>query len=271
MRLVVRALVVVCWMALLAVPASQAQSFETIHSYDVQIVVRADGSMRVTETIAYDFGPYERHGILRSIPTRLTYDDRYDRVYPLAVESVGATGGASADFDVSDEPGGITQIKIGDPDRTVSGEHTYRIVYVIQGAMNGFADHDELYWNAIGDEWDVSVQAATVSVSMPGRIVQAACYAGPYGSYLPCDRVKANGDTARFRQAQLGAFQALTVAVAMPKGIVAQPVPQLVERWSIDRAFARNPATLGISGALLALIGAASVGSCGPAGVTAGS
>jgi len=247
-------LIVGCWMALLVAPGARAQSFETIHSYDIQIVVHTDGSMRITETISYDFGPYERHGIFRRVPTRLAYDDRYDRVYPLTVESVGATGGASADFDVSDEPGGITQIRIGDPDRTIGGQHTYRIVYVVQAAMNGFKDHDELYWNVIGDEWDVTVQSATVTVTMPGRVAQAACYAGPYGSYLPCDRAKMDGDIARFRHAQLGAFQALTIAVAVPKGVVARPTPHLVERWSMDRAFARTPTTLGVSGGLLALI-----------------
>jgi uncharacterized membrane protein YgcG len=247
-------LMVGCWIALLVAPGARAQSFETIDSYDIRIVVQTDGSMRITETIAYDFGPSERHGILRRIPTRLAYDDRYDRVYRLTVESVGATEGASADFEVSDEPGGITQIRIGDPDSTVSGQHTYCIVYVVQGAMNGFGDHDELYWNAIGDEWDVTVQSATVTVTMPGRITQVACYAGPSGSYLPCDRAKMDGDVARFRHAQLGAFQALTVVVAVPKGIVAQPAPHLVERWSIDRAFARTPATLGLSGALFVLI-----------------
>ena len=247
-------LMVGCWIALLVAPGARAQSFETIDSYDIRIVVQTDGSMRITETIAYDFGPSERHGILRRIPTRLAYDDRYDRVYRLTVESVGATEGASADFEVSDEPGGITQIRIGDPDSTVSGQHTYCIVYVVQGAMNGFGDHDELYWNAIGDEWDVTVQSATVTVTMPGRITQVACYAGPSGSYLPCDRAKMDGDVARFRHAQLGAFQALTVVVAVPKGVVAQPAPHLVERWSIDRAFARTPATLGLSGALFVLI-----------------
>ncbi len=81
-----------------------------------------------------------------------------------------------------------------------------------------------------------------------------ACWAGPYGSYLTCDRAKMDGDIARFRHAQLGAFQSITVAVAVPKGVVAQPVPHLVERWSMDRAFARTPTTLGVSGGLLVLI-----------------
>ena len=40
---------------------------------------------------------------------------------------------------------------------TITGRHTYEIVYRVQGAMNGFADHDELFWNAIGDQWEQSI------------------------------------------------------------------------------------------------------------------
>ena len=132
-----------------------AQTSEVIHSYDVAIEIRADDSIRVTEVIAYDFGSTPHHGIFRDVPTREAYDDRYDRVFPLHVESVEATGGASADYEVSQEPGGITRIKIGDPDETITGAHTYTIVYTVEAAMNGFRDHDELYWNAIGEYWEV--------------------------------------------------------------------------------------------------------------------
>ena len=97
---------------------------EVIRSYDVTIEIRADDSIRVTEVIEYDFGSPPHHGIFRDVPTREAYDDRYDRVFPLHVESVAATGGASADYEVSQEPGGITRIKIGDPDETTHRRRT---------------------------------------------------------------------------------------------------------------------------------------------------
>ncbi len=239
---------------LFTAPAAEAQAGESISSYDVHIVIRSDDSLRITETIGYDFGSTEHHGIYRDVPTRLRYDDRYDRIYPVKVESVGATGGASAQFEVTDEPGGITRVRIGDPDQTVTGSHTYRIIYSVDAAMNGFADHDELYWNAIGDDWDVLVDQVRVTVSAPGRIGDIACYAGSPGSYLRCDRARFDGDTARFRQAELFPFQALTVVVSLPKGAVAPPTPVLEERWSLDRAFSRTPMTIGLSGLLFLFI-----------------
>ena len=237
-----------------------AQTSEVIHSYDVAIEIRADDSIRITEVIAYDFGSSPHHGIFRDVPTREAYDDRYDRVYPLHVESVEATGGASADYEVSQEPGGITRIKIGDPDETITGAHTYTIVYTVEAAMNGFRDHDELYWNAIGAYWEVPVETATATVSAPAPITDITCYAGPVSSTAPCDKARILEDgTARFRQSNLFPFEAFTVVAALPKGVVAEPKPLLVEPWSIGRAFSRTSSTLGLSGGLLLLL----VAGCG--------
>ncbi len=44
------------------------------------------------------------------------------------------------------------------------------------------------------------------------------------------------------------------MVVALPKGVVAEPQPRLVEPWSIGRAFSRTSATLGLSGGLLVLL-----------------
>jgi uncharacterized membrane protein len=248
--------IVACFAALALWPGTpaSAQASEAIRSYDVKIEIRADDSILVTETIEYDFGSAQRHGIIRDVPTRLRYDDRYDRVYPLHVESVAATGGASAAFAVSSEPGGITRIRIGDPDVTTTGVHAYRVVYTVQAAMNGFDDHDELYWNAIGYGWNVPIDHATVVVSAPDEILATACYAGPEGSYSVCDKKRLERRTARFAQKGLFPFEALTVVVSLPKGAVAEPHPQLVEPWSFGRAFSRTAVTLGMSGGLLVLV-----------------
>jgi Predicted membrane protein (DUF2207) C-terminal domain/Predicted membrane protein (DUF2207) N-terminal domain len=248
------ALVAVAATALGAGAPARAQTGESIHSYRVRIDIRPDDSIRITEVIEYDFGSSQRHGIFRDVPTRETYDDRYDRVFPLHVESVSATGGASAQFDVSNEPGGITRIKIGDPDATTSGVHTYAIVYTVDAAMNGFADHDELYWNAIGDQWSVPVGHATATVNAPAGILDTVCYAGPVRATTSCDKQKVMGETARFTQSGLFPFEAFTVVVALPKGSVAEPHPRLVEPWSFGRAFSRTPISLGVSVGLLALL-----------------
>jgi hypothetical protein len=95
---------------------------------------------------------------------RFRYDDRYDRVYPLEVLGVWTSAQTPGEYTLEDVDNTL-RIRIGDPDRTITGQHDYRIVYRVQGALNGFADHDELYWNAIGADWEVPI-GVTASVEV---------------------------------------------------------------------------------------------------------
>lgn len=232
---------------------AQGSAFESIKRYDVRIDIQRSGSTLVTEIIDYDFGSVAKHGIFRDIPERLHYDDTYDRIYRIDVVSVTAVG-APADFEVEHQGGGILHIRIGDPDVTVSGEHVYTIVYRVDGALNGFADHDELYWNAIGADWDVQIDQASVRVTGPAPVTKVACFTGPVGSTLWCAKAVIKNGAAVFNQPTMPPYNALSVVVALPKGSVASTAPILEERWSLDRAFERTPSTVGGSVGLLAVI-----------------
>ena len=239
-----------------AVPAA-AQAGESIRDYDVQLAIGDDGVLTATETITYDFDGADRHGIFREVPVRFRYDDRYDRVYPLHVRSVTATpSGTPAGVKVETE-GRIKRLRIGDPDKTVTGVHTYKIVYTVEGALNGFTDHDELFWNAIGTNWSVPIAQANVRVTAPAPIGQVACFAGPEGSRLPCASSTKDGAQATFSHTSLNPFDGLTVVVGFPTGAVPAPKPVLDERWSAARAFRLTPVTGTSAGLLLAAVVAA--------------
>src|SRR4051812_23856786 len=155
-----------------------AWAAESISRYDVQVSVSRDGSLHVREKIAYDFGDSQRHGIFRTIPVRYTYDDTQDRVVDVTDVRVASPTGASTDVDRS-EDGGILTLRVGDPNREVTGRQTYVLDYDVRGAMNAFPDHAEVFWNAVGTEWSAPVTRATVAVTGPAPPTQAACYAGP--------------------------------------------------------------------------------------------
>ena len=233
---------------------SRAQTAEQIRSYTETIDIRADGSIAVSETIVYDFGSTPHHGIYRDVPTTFAYDSSRDRVTPLTVTSVSGSPGTPADYAVESQPGGITRIKIGDPNRPITGEHTYTIDYTVRGALNAFPGHDELYWNAVGDAWAVPVSSVRVTVTAPAALTQVACFAGPSGSRLGCDRARVSGGSGRFSQASLSPHEALTVVAALPKGAVTVGAPILQERWSLARAFALTPATGTAAGGVLAVL-----------------
>src|SRR3712207_6924402 len=54
----------------------------------------------------------------------------------------------------------------------------YTTLFRSDAALNGFEGHDELYWNAVGTEWSVPVERATVRVTTPSDITQVACFGG---------------------------------------------------------------------------------------------
>jgi uncharacterized protein (TIGR04222 family) len=257
----VRRIIALVWFAALAVagltssaPAA-AQGFvsEVTERFDVDITIEPSGDLLITETIQQQFGSTRRHGILRSIPNRLTYDDEYDRVYPIDLVSVTASAGTPDGVETSDD-GSHFVVQIGDADIEITGRHTYVITYRVQGAMNGFSTHDELYWNAIGDQWQQPIAAMTVRVQGPAAVTQVACFTGPFGSTIPCATARVKGGVARFAQENMPPYNALSVVVALPPGTVERLSPILDERWSLDKAFARTPVTVGGGLGLLALV-----------------
>jgi uncharacterized membrane protein YgcG len=231
---------------------------EVIHSYVVEIRILVDGDLEITETIDYDFGSSLRHGIFRTIPTRFHHDDVYDRVYPIRDVSVESPT-APTEVEVSEE-GGSTVIRVGDPDVEISGRHTYALTYRVEGALNAFDQHDELYWNAIGDEWQVPIESVRVVVRAPAEVKRVVCFQGWEGGTDVCGSAAHEGPTARYSAGRtLQAYEGLTIVVAIPKGAVPEPSPILEERWAVGRAFslggAKIAAAIVVTGLLVGLLG----------------
>lgn len=238
-----------------AAPASAGLS-ERIVDYRSDVTIEPDGTIEVHETIVYDFGVVPKHGIFRIIPVRTAVSPKegYDRVYPLDVVSVSGSADTPAQYTV-EEDGDNERIKIGDPDRTITGEHTYDIVYRVRGAINAFADHDELYWNAVGNDWPVPIEKATAMVHAPADITQVACFSGAFGATLACDTATSTGATAEFSKASLNPYESMTFVIALPKGaITPSPTPIFEERFNFASAFRVTSATGGVSGGLLAVL-----------------
>jgi uncharacterized membrane protein YgcG len=256
------ALGVLAALGLLVAPAGApvgAQSgVEQILAYEVSIDIQANGDLLVTEVIDYDFGPFERRGIFREIPVRFHFDDTYDRLLRIRDIAVSASPGTPAQVETSTE-GVFLRIRIGEENTFIEGQHSYRIEYRVEGAMNHFDDHEELFYNAIGPGWPVPVNNATVVVTAPEQPTDLACYAGPVESRLSCDTATFAGGEARFTNGHLPNGGAITPVVALPSGSVAVPPPILEARWSFQRAFSLTPWTVG--GALALLVaGIATVG-----------
>lgn len=224
-----------------------------INSFDAQIAVQSNGSLLVREDLSVDFRQLAKHGIFRDIPVVYRYNDTHDRLYTLSVRSVVDGSGAQYKYQTSRE-GNFLRIKIGDPDKTISGRQRYVITYEVTGTLNGFPDHDELYWNATG-AWPVATEAATVAVGLPkGGIQRVACFQGPAGSQEQCKGTNSTKDAAFGSTCSLREQEQMTVVVGFDKGIVPEATPRLETRArEFPQFFDVTPITIG--GGALALLG----------------
>lgn len=214
---------------LLVLPASAREGW-VIHSMDTRYEIAQSGQVAVTEDLAVDFGSLQQHGIFRDVPIRYAYDDQHDRLSDIS--DVTVDDGANAiPFELVSSDANL-RIKVGDPDRLVTGPQRYRINYNITGALNPFPDHDELYWNITGNEWPVTIENVTASVVLPSTGVQrVACYEGPLGSTTPCELARPATDRAVFAASQpLSPGEGLTVVVGITKGVINVAPPVLVDK-----------------------------------------
>lgn len=246
-----RLVAVVAMVVAMSAPAGAADTGWTIDQFRADITVRPDGVLAILETIDVDFDGLQKHGIYRDIPTRYAYDDTHDRLYRLSVQSVTDGAGHPVTYQVS--AGDITEIKIGDAGRTVGGKQTYRIRYTVAGALNAFADHDELYWNVNGDQWGVPTMVTRATVQAPvGAVQRVGCFQGPTGSTEPCVS-DIGGNTGSFASTRrLAPGEQLTIVAGLAKGTVAVAPPELVSRpRGFVEYFSTSPLALGAAGLVL--------------------
>jgi hypothetical protein len=248
-------------LSFVGITTASAQTGERITSYTVLLAIQSDGALHIREEIAYDFGAARHHGIERFILVKTPYDQRNDtlRVFPVSNVTVGTPDGSATPVELATSKSGNTEtLRIGDPNRTITGLHHYVISYDVRGAMQSFADHDELYWNAIGPAWPVPIDSATVTVRGPAAVTRATCFVGAVGSRLPCASTSYDNRppprAVVYRATSMASGDVFTVVAALPPGTVPHAVPILEHRRTLASAFSVTPATLGVTGAVLAAL-----------------
>src|SRR5262249_53930410 len=123
------------------------------------------------------------------------------------------------------------RLRIGDPNVTVNGRRTYVIRYLVRDALGRFPDHDEIYWNATGNEWGVPIGHADAAVHLPSDVppdsVEAVGYAGAFGEKsIEVTVGHPEPGVVSFEAATpLAAMQGLTVDAVWPLGHVVHPKP----------------------------------------------
>ncbi len=178
-------------------------------------------TMKVVEHIEALFPDYDQnHGILRAIPE--TYQDH---TVSLDVQSV-TNGQTSWNYKTSHQNGNLV-LKIGDADRYVHGPQTYVITYTMRNVISFLGDHQELYWDVNGDQWQQPFGSVTARIHIPGSLVsslqeQQRCLVGSYGQNndMRCTMVRTaenDGVLVTAQASDLSASETMTYVLAFNK------------------------------------------------------
>lgn len=153
-----------------AVVAAAFAETERISGYWTAATIDPSGSARIVEVIDYDFGLTTRRGIFRDVPG----------LAPDAAVSVTATD--APDDTLLQDLGGVTRIRIGNPDITISGRHRYTIEYGLDTLVAG----DQVAWDAIGADWGVPISEARIHLAAPFELADLRCDQGGTGAIGGC-------------------------------------------------------------------------------------
>lgn len=218
-----------------AQPPAQSDRSLTIPSFDVELLVRRDGTLEVTERIRFRFrGSW--NGIFRKIPIEYTGTAGMGYSLFLDVLEVTDEAGSPLHYESSRE-GRYRALKVWVPGAQ-DAERTVVLRYRVANALRFFDErhgehpHDELYWNVTGDESDVPIESASAHVYLPPGVtgVRATAFTGAYGSRERAATVDTGeSDVIVSTTRPLGYREGLTVVVGWDPGVVARPT-------AIDRA-----------------------------------
>ncbi len=209
--------------ACLVPPSVQAQRSLEIQSFDVNVEVAEDGDIRVMEAIQVRFNG-SWNGIYRTIPVEYRTPQGFSYRLFLDLESVTDEGGREMRREVSRE-GFSRKVKIWVPDAT-DVTRTITLRYEVPNALKFFDDHDELYWNVTGTEWDMPIRSASALVELPPGAtgLRATAFTGAYGSSAQDAQVDEIEGRFYFETTRGLQFrEGLTVVVGWDPGVVSRP------------------------------------------------
>jgi uncharacterized membrane protein len=206
---------------LLALPARAADRTIVIDSFDAAIEVATDGSIEVAETITATFSG-SWNGLYRTIPIQYRTPQGLNYTLRLQVEDVTDGSGAHLRTESSRERH-YRKIKIWVPGAQ-DATRTIRLRYRVANGLRFFEEHDELYWNITGDEWDVPIRRATATITLPSGVsgLRATAFRGTYGSTTRND-VTIDGNVVHIATEGLAFHEGLTAVVGWNPGVVHRP------------------------------------------------
>ncbi|MDG1845348.1 MAG: DUF2207 domain-containing protein [Acidimicrobiales bacterium] len=148
---------------------------EKIDSYWTVAEISIGRTAVISEVIDYDFGHESSHGIYRDVPD--LYKEEVIKIEsPSAPDQWIIYCGYKTEL-CSDTQ---RQIRIGNPDKKISGNHRYEIIYSLDTLTN--LGQSTVNWNAVGTGWGHPIDRVQIQLIAPFNLEDPSCsVAGPYG------------------------------------------------------------------------------------------
>lgn len=208
---------------------------ERILDFQSDVLVRQDGWIDVTETITVRAeGARIQRGIYRDFPTE--YTDSYGNSHVVAYEPLSVLRNDAPEAFHSERLSNGVRTYFGSSDRFLDhGVHVYVYRYRASRMLGFFDSHDELYWNATGNEWAFPIDKTTATVTLDfGAAPEMAdapaihsvdAYTGPMGARGKDYTVRPDGAAKVMFSVDrtLQPHEGLTIVVGWPKGFVQEP------------------------------------------------
>ena len=195
---------------------------DTTRSFDIIAQIQPDHSVVITEKITQVFRT-ERRGIERSIP--IEYNGLGSRV--IRAMQIATSEGTPDLLEISDL-GGAVNVRIGDPEITITNAHTYELSYQIEDVLVINGDTATLPLDAITD-WRQSIDSLTYTVIGPSGPLDTRCYQGAMNTQNPCNENTPTPDGARFSAINLAPNSAFTIEIDFPTSAF-DATPTLINR-----------------------------------------
>lgn len=212
-----------------------------IKDFQSDIIVNTDSSLDITEKIVADCDNLpNKHGIFRTLPTfyQKTVSEKVDT--PIKLKSITDFNGNSIPYSFQRNFQNKTVTwKIGDPNKTVTGENDYKISYHVNNTIRfDSSNFDEFYWNLNGNFWQIETGHFVGTIHFPKGITTSNSTVDYYtGSFDSKSKDLAtytwlDNQTLQFASTQtLKQGEGITVSVTFPKGVITPYKPSPIEQY----------------------------------------
>ena len=183
------------------------------------------GTLETIEKIELDFSG-QNHGILRAIPQKNGKQDTNPRVNYVIRD------GQPEPYITYEENDNLV-VRIGDANVFVTGEHSYEISYTVENVITFYEDHDELYWDVNGDQWNQPFLEVDLTLRTTAELVdpRSKCFTGVFGAETSnCEIVDEANKFSIVTTKRLSPRETLTYVATFSKGYFT-PLSWWQQNW----------------------------------------